>query len=86
MEHQVYTEDSLCPECGSALAVKLMQKGIRLKCTKCRFFVYPRPEQMSESLTAGLFAHVGHHVACARSRLDKYISSLKDGDNQVQEE
>ncbi|MGE0156723.1 MAG: hypothetical protein AB7T17_06810 [Geobacter sp.] len=82
----IYTEDSVCPQCGGILAAKLLQKGIRLKCANCRFFVYPQPGQMSEQLLNALLAHVGHQIGDARTHLNKYTSSLQAGGSQVLEE
>lgn len=78
-----WTENSVCPRCSTPLNLRLFQKGFRLRCNKCRFKVYPRPGEISEDfLQRFLREGVGPQIEDAQSRLNKYISSLRHGEDR----
>ena len=78
-----WTENSVCPRCGAPLGLNLFQKGFRLRCKKCRFKVYPQPGEISEDyLQRFLSEHVSPQIKAAQPHLNKYISSLRHGEDQ----
>lgn len=83
-----YGLNSVCPNCNNQLAFNSLQRGFRIKCTKCRFKVYPVAiEQIEQELLDCFYGdHLKRHIDAARSRLHNCRSSLRSSDSLEQEE
>lgn len=47
----LFDTNSVCPKCESTLSLKRIKEGLfKIKCSKCRFKYYPRPDQLSPDL------------------------------------
>ena len=74
MKEIKYDEKSRCPKCGGILALNLFKKGFRIKCTECRFKIYPPPEQISEELKQGFLQQWNaEKIQPMRSAIESYI-------------
>ncbi len=80
----LYNENSVCPECGGTLALKLFKKGLRINCIKCQFKVYPQIGEISESLAQAYCARVAEQARDMKFQLadiypsvDAYLKKLR---------
>ncbi len=77
-----WTGDSVCPACGGEIHVKLFQKGIRVDCKSCKFKIYPKPGDVSESLVRTFLDEtVTPLIKDVRSHLNKCKSSPRRGED-----
>jgi len=58
----LYDKNSVCPHCGGVFALRLLKKGFRLKCTNCRFFIYPPAGQIDEKLTKACLSQISEKI------------------------